>query len=203
MRKKTLPYWNHNTAYFPWIAKQIGDRRRILDVGCGDGSLVSWLRDGSRTLVGIDPSEACLRAAKENCAEDETVRFLGISFEEYPAEERFDAVIFSASLHHMDMTSAIRKAVSLLAEGGVLIVVGLAVPSSLLDKVAEGLRVLPCRVLSKLHGEKTSEEQGIPVSYALPSMDAVRETVKKELPDAVLRRGLYYRYLLRYEKKTV
>ena len=26
MEKRTLPYWNHNAAYYPWIARQVGSR---------------------------------------------------------------------------------------------------------------------------------------------------------------------------------
>ena len=26
--------WNHNYAYHGWIAKAVGQRRKILDVGC-------------------------------------------------------------------------------------------------------------------------------------------------------------------------
>jgi 2-polyprenyl-3-methyl-5-hydroxy-6-metoxy-1,4-benzoquinol methylase len=38
-------YWNHNTAYHPWLvfiaAEHHGD---VLDIGCGDGLLAKRMR---------------------------------------------------------------------------------------------------------------------------------------------------------------
>ncbi len=204
MRMKKLPYRSHNTAYFDWIDKQIGDRRRILDVGCGDGSLIYRLAADSREVTGLDPSEACVTAARRLCADCEGVRFRCETFADADLPEgAFDAVVFSASLHHMEQNGALRKAVSLLREDGVLLVVGLAAPSRFSDYVREGLRVVPSLVVSKLSGMKKTEEAGVPVSYALPPMDEVRETMRTVLPGSRLRHGLHFRYLLRYEKKTM
>ena len=38
-------FWNHNAAYYPWIRKQLEGiaATRILDVGCGEGSLARYL----------------------------------------------------------------------------------------------------------------------------------------------------------------
>lgn len=57
-------YWNHNTAYHPWLldiaTKQEGD---VLDVGCGDGLLAQRLAPVSRTVTAIDPdASSVLRA---------------------------------------------------------------------------------------------------------------------------------------------
>ena len=50
-------YWNHNSAYYPWIKKKTADRHHILDVGCGDGFLVRYLDDGTKKITGIDPDQ--------------------------------------------------------------------------------------------------------------------------------------------------
>ena len=57
-------------------------------------------------------------------------------FEAFDMERKFDAVTFVASLHHMNMKAAIEKAIGLLEDDGVLLIVGLAKPSTdpLLDK---------------------------------------------------------------------
>ena len=107
---------------------------------------------------------------------------------------------FVASLHHMEAEAALRKAARLLCRGGVLLVVGLAKPSGLGDRLLEGLRVLPSLVVSRMHRAQSSEELGIPVSYALPPMREVRSLVHRLLPGAKLRQGLHYRCLLKWIK---
>ncbi len=196
-----LPYWNHNTAYYPWIRKKTDGCRLVLDVGCGDGLLISYLRAPERVLVGVDPFPDCIRTARENRASPD-VRFECIPFEAFAPEAPFDAVLFSASLHHMETESALAKAVSLLAPGGRLIVVGLAEPSSTADHLIEALRVLPSYVVSRLCRISPCEERGVPVSFSLPPMKDVRRAAKKLLPGAKLRYGLHYRYLLEWKKSV-
>lgn len=58
---KELEYWNHNTAYYKWIKKQLKQSNRILDIGCGDGLLIRYLDDGSKFLVGIDSDKFALK----------------------------------------------------------------------------------------------------------------------------------------------
>ena len=190
-------YWNHNLAYAPWVAKRLTGCSGVLDVGCGDGTLLAFLDDGTRTLTGIDPDGGCIRRATERCASAE---FTCAGFEDYAPGRTFDAILFVASLHHMEMEAALSKAKSLLDPGGKLLVVGLSRPSTVWDWLLEGLRVLPCLLISRAKRMHSSESEQIPVSYALPKLNAVRAAVKSLLPGAKLRQGLYYRYLLEWTK---
>jgi ubiquinone/menaquinone biosynthesis C-methylase UbiE len=148
----------------------------------------------------MDPAEKCVESAKQRAFRG-SVRLESCGLEDLSAPAgSFDAVVFVASLHHMEAEAALRKAARLLNKGGVLLVVGLSRPSGPGDRLLEGLRVLPSWVLSRLHRAQSSEELGIPVSYALPPMGEVRSLVRRLLPGAKLRQGLYYRYLLKWVK---
>ena len=125
-------YWNHNAAYYPWVAAKTRGCRRVLDVGCGNGELALLLARDGRSVTGIDPSGECITAARARAGSG-SVRFVCTSLEGFDAEGPYDAVVFVASLHHMDMRGAIARAKELLAAGGVIAVVGLASPSSVLD----------------------------------------------------------------------
>lgn len=199
MQKPT--YWNHNAAYYGWVERETAACRSILDVGCGDGALCAFLEDGKRAVTGIDPDEGCIRASEARHCDN--AAFLCGDFLAHSFECTFDAVVFVASLHHMEMQTAIRKAKSLLNPGGKLLVVGLAKPSNAGDYLLEGLRVLPCALISRLKHMKTSEDRQIPVSYAFPAMGEVRAMAKALLPGASLRNGLYYRYLIKWEAPHV
>ncbi len=193
-------YWNHNVAYYKWIERRTAECKSILDVGCGDGSLVAYLDDGSKELTGIDVDLSCIsRANSENRSTN--VQFICDSFIDYQPHEFYDAVLFLASIHHMDMMAAIEKAKALLSPNGLLVVVGLATPSTIMDYVIEGLRILPCQIISKRKHMQSSETQNIPVSYNLPSLNEVRAISSKALPNVVIKYGLYYRYLLEWRKQ--
>ena len=193
----SLNYWNHNTAYYPWIRKRLAGCSSVLDVGCGYGSLALYLDDGTKEIFGIDVDEDCINKAILAKSGDRT-SFICCSFEEYSPGRRFDAVVFVASIHHMNMSGALDKAKSLLNPGGKLLIVGLAKPSTAADYVLEAIRVIPSKAVSTLHHMKSSEELKIATSYDYLQMQLVRSTVREKLPNARITYGLHYRYLLEW-----
>ncbi len=190
-------YWNHNSAYYPWVQKKAANCRTVLDVGCGDGSLVLFLDDGTKRIVGIDTDSHCIEKAL-SVENDGSVEFTCCSFEDFTQDKTFDAIVFVASLHHMDMTNTLQKAKSLLSPSGKILIVGLASPSAITDWALEAARVIPSKVISSFHHIQTTEELGIKTSYNLPLMRDVRNIVKQELPGARIRYALHYRYLLEW-----
>ena len=48
------------------LSRALGPVRglRVLDLGCGSGRIVSWLRDADAVAVGVEPSEPMLRHAR-------------------------------------------------------------------------------------------------------------------------------------------
>jgi 2-polyprenyl-3-methyl-5-hydroxy-6-metoxy-1,4-benzoquinol methylase len=98
-------YWNHNTAYHPWLVDIAAQHRGdVLDVGCGDGLLAQRLAPVSRSVTGIDPDAAALGRATERLASQKHVTVTQADFQAYqPGSRRFDLITFVASLHHMDL----------------------------------------------------------------------------------------------------
>jgi 2-polyprenyl-3-methyl-5-hydroxy-6-metoxy-1,4-benzoquinol methylase len=115
----------------PWLddAKSLKGSH-ILEIGCGTGcSTISLVEQGA-SVVGIDLDEDALFVARDRCriygmeaefhimnACDVAERFRG---------ERFDSIIFFASLEHMTIAerlSALRAAWAILPIGGHLVIV--------------------------------------------------------------------------------
>jgi SAM-dependent methyltransferase len=87
---------------------------RVLEVGCGPGYLASKLLRAGVRLTAIDVSEEQVRAARER-----GVPAIASDFLSFEAAERFDALLFTRSLHHISpLASAIRKIRVLLEPGG-------------------------------------------------------------------------------------
>ena len=82
-----------------------GNAQHILDLGTGDGRLLSLLsRDRPGTLgVGLDMSQPMLQAARERLAADRRITLLQHDLAEpLPALGRFDVVVSSFAIHHLE-----------------------------------------------------------------------------------------------------
>jgi SAM-dependent methyltransferase len=101
------------------------DALRILDLGTGDGRLLALLRIDRHEMlgVGLDFSALMLEAARERFAGDERIELVKHDLAEpLPALGRFDAVVSSMAIHHLDherKRSLYGEVFDLLEPGGV------------------------------------------------------------------------------------
>ena len=101
------------------------EARRILDLGTGDGRLLGLLLPDRPGLlgVGLDNSPPMLRAAHERFPEDRRITLLEHDLAEpLPALGRFDAVVSSFAIHHLEherKRSLYGEVFDLLEPGGV------------------------------------------------------------------------------------
>lgn len=194
-------YWNHNTAYHPWIIRAAARDhvRDVLDVGCGDGLLLQRLAPLSGTVTGIDPDPSSAERARARLHTTQNATVLRTDFATYhPSGQQFDLVTFVATLHHMEMRSSIRKASMLLRPGGGLMVVGLSANRTIADWAVSALTLPWARLGSILHRE--SKDIGVPTAAPQENLAQIRSLIGELLPGARIRRGLYYRYLMSWTK---
>jgi tRNA (cmo5U34)-methyltransferase len=102
------------------------DVGRVLDLGTGDGRLIALLRAGrpGATFVGLDLSEPMLAAARERLAGVKGVELARHDLSEpLPGRlGRFDAVVSSMAIHHLEderKRALCVEALELLEPGGV------------------------------------------------------------------------------------
>ena len=92
------------------------DGRDVLDVGCGDGSLVRWLCSQGARAIGADCGAEMLRQALEADPKHPD-RYIDAPGQALPFDDdSFDVVVFSNSLHHIpteDMAQALEEAGSM------------------------------------------------------------------------------------------
>jgi len=193
-------YWNHNSAYHPWILGVAREHRgSVLDVGCGEGLLLERLSPIASEVTGIDSDHAAIARARQRVAGLANVSVEETGFLEYaPKSASYDLITFVASLHHLNLTAAIRKARSLLRPGGDLVVIGLSANQTAADWAVSGLQLPLVRLSGWMHRE--TRDIGVVAVPPRESLHEIRAVAERELPGARIRRGLYYRYLLRWEE---
>jgi|SRR4051794_28350767 2-polyprenyl-3-methyl-5-hydroxy-6-metoxy-1,4-benzoquinol methylase len=193
-------YWNHNSAYHPWLVAIAAEHRGdVLDIGCGDGLLAQRFAAVSRSVTGIDPDPAAIARATRRLASHRHVTVGEYGFQDYPpGEQRFDLITFVASLHHMDLRAALIKARDMLTPTGEIAVVGCSANKTVRDWVWSVMCVPAARLGSWLHSE--TRNIGVVVAEPNEGLDDIRRVVGDVLPGASVRRALYYRYLLRWRR---
>lgn len=105
-----------------WFKQHFGDRSyRILDVGCGGGSLLADLQKAGHDVVGLEPDPAARKVAAER-----GITVYDGSAENYPDHiepASFDIVLMVHVLEHtVDPVTAVTSASKVLKPGGSFIV---------------------------------------------------------------------------------
>lgn len=90
---------------------------RVLEIGCGEGLLAERLQADGFEVLALDSNPDCVAAARARGVEARRSRWPDSSF------GRFDAVLFTRSLHHVDdLDGGVAAAFDCLEKAGRLIV---------------------------------------------------------------------------------
>ncbi len=93
---------------------------RVLDVGGGAGETARDLALLGHEVEVVVPSEYLAARCRENAGE--AVRVICTRFEDFPSNSLFDVCLFSESFQYIEVDTALDKALSLLGEGGIVVI---------------------------------------------------------------------------------
>jgi 2-polyprenyl-3-methyl-5-hydroxy-6-metoxy-1,4-benzoquinol methylase len=192
--------WSHNIAYFPLVEQVARKRapRSALDVGTANGMLASRLARFIPLVVGLDAHPEQVREARATHPAAPGLSFVaGDVLDTHLADEPFDFVVCSATLHHMDTQAGLERLRDLTAPGGTLVIVGLAIDSTSYDRFIHLLTRVPIRLARASHGWS---DHGGPTAYATETWTDMRRFVRATLPGAKFRRRLYWRYSVVWDR---
>jgi SAM-dependent methyltransferase len=124
------------SAAVPWAG------RRVLDLGCGDGTYTRDLitRDKASFVKGIDPAPDAIAHARALAAQAELSNcvFQQSLIGDVDATEHFDVAVLRGVLHHLDdPAAAVRKALSVADEVVILEPNGLNPVLKVIERVSE------------------------------------------------------------------
>jgi SAM-dependent methyltransferase len=203
--------WNHNEYFHGWILRNLPARRRAaVDVGCGRGVLAGKLATHFTRVTGIDADAGMAAAAGARLVQDPRVAIRLCGFDQFAAaagDGTADLITMVASLHHMPLEDTLARIPGLLAPGGRLLVVGLARMNSPADVAMDLVSAAANPVMGLIkhprpvgQAERDAVGQAVPVRDSDTTLAEITAAARAHLPGAVVRRRLFFRYTLRWDK---
>jgi SAM-dependent methyltransferase len=189
--------WNSNLHAFERLLRQVpAGASTGLDVGCGEGETARRLRVRVPSVVGIDPDEASIAEAR-SYGDDIDYRVAALDTAALD-DGSFDVVTAVAMLHHVEQREALVRLASLVAPGGVLLVVGLARSRSLADFARDAVDSIAIRPHTIRKG---MWETPAPKVWPPPLTFAQSRSVSIEVLDgATFERIPFFRYGLTWHR---
>ncbi len=125
LSKKERDFWHSNKDR---IFKKLIKGDKILEIGCGSGSLIKSLSRDGREIIGLDISEEYLELAKKKC-EGLNVTLIKEDILEFDTEEKFDSIVMLGVIEHIEDDVALLKKINKwLVPGGELYILTSAYP---------------------------------------------------------------------------
>jgi SAM-dependent methyltransferase len=204
--------WSHNEHFHGWILRNLPARRQAaVDVGCGTGVLAGRLAPRFARVTGIDADEGMAAEASARLAGDPRVTIRRCRFDAFAAttgEGEADLITMVAVLHHLDLGGTLDQIPRLLAPGGRLLVVGLAKVDSLADAAVDLVSSAANPVMGLIKHPRSVDlaerlaagQPPMPVCDAAATFAQIATAVRTRLPGSTIRRQLFFRYTLRWDK---
>jgi SAM-dependent methyltransferase len=205
--------WSHNAYYQGLLLRQLPRPcRRVLDVGCGAGEFAARLAEHSEQVDAVDRFAPMIEQARRNTPGNVHCVLADVLTDPLPAKD-YDAIVSISALHHMPLPEALPVLAAALRPGGILAAVALPRldlrhewPVEFVAAIAHhtlGVVFLANRLLrgTSLFAHEHHSRTGMPVVMHPPL--TTREVARQAatvLPGARVRRLLFWRYLLTWEK---
>jgi SAM-dependent methyltransferase len=192
--------WNHSTHFHPLVLRGLRPGASALDVGSGEGLLTRrMLAAGAGHVTGLDASAPMVELARGLAVgEPRSADLDYVVADVLDATQMgtFDLVACVATLHHLDLDHGLERLRELTAPGGRLVVVGLARPSTPLDRALSAWSVPANGVATAARGYW---EHPAPLRDPDKTYDDVRAAAARALPGSTFRSRLYWRYTIEWQ----
>ena len=104
------------------VVDAVGERKRVLDLGCGSGRLARALALRECDVVGFDSNPVAVEEARKYCTHAGVADLDAVPLDELLGEDRFDVIVVADVLQHLRTPiGLLDRARSLLLEGGYLV----------------------------------------------------------------------------------
>jgi 2-polyprenyl-3-methyl-5-hydroxy-6-metoxy-1,4-benzoquinol methylase len=201
--------WTHNNHYHPFLLEHVPAQcESALEIGCGAGAFSRQLAGRSGRVLGLDLAPEMVRIARERSKNYPNVEYQTADVLQWDfPRERYDCIVSIATFHHLPLEEMLRKAKEALKPGGVLLVLDLfksewpegflmdcaAVPASAMMKLVKTGRLRETASVREAWAAHGIHDVYLPLS-------TIRQTCKRIIPGADVRRHLLWRYSIVWKK---
>ncbi len=202
--------WDHNRHYHGYLVKNLPEKgKRCLDVGCGTGEFSRVLAERFEEVEGIDLSEGMLKKAYGLSKGFVNIRYInGDVLETDLGADAYDCIVSIATVHHLPLAECLGIFRSALKPGGVLMILDLYRQETAWEFFTN-LAAVPLNLLFMFFKtgsfRRTPEEIRLWDEHgkhdAYSSIAEVRGTCGEIVPNAIVKRHLFWRYSLVWRKE--
>ncbi len=204
------PKWNHNNCYYEYLLGFLPEHvETCLDIGCGQGELSALLSRRSKKVTGVDLSGKMIEHAQKNNAlpniEYVCANILDMDF----PDNSLDVIITTATAHHLPFEWLLMFAKQKLKSSGLFLVLDLTVAETLSDKLLWSFAVIPNIIMNIIkngrlqkddpHSAEVWKKHGEHDTYM--TLSQISMLANKHLPNALIKRKLFWRYVLVWKKQ--
>jgi len=204
--------WDHNAYYHRLLLRHLPRPcERVLEVGCGAGAFAVELASRAERVDALDRSPAMIKQASRVAPPNVRCILADLLQEPLP-DARYDAIVSVSALHHTPLREALPRLAGALRPGGVLAAVALPRSDLLRELPAELAAAISHRLLGTAFvilrtfggGRWYALEPNRAVMPVVldPSLTTrqVRQQASALLPGAQVRRLVFWRYFLLWQK---
>jgi SAM-dependent methyltransferase len=150
---KLSPYWGEHAARYVFALPYV-ENKTVLDIACGSGFGIGFLKNKARYVVGVDVAIEAAKDAMDECGEKASV-LLGDGLNLPFADESFDIVTSFETLEHLDgRATFLSELKRVLRKDGLLI---LSTPNANYTKPVNGKPSNPFHIFEYKPEELRSE----------------------------------------------
>lgn len=204
------PRWNHNNCYFKALLEYIPkDADLCLDIGCGMGALSQLAAQRAAYVIAVDLADNMIARAQALHSAENIAYMCGNMLEMTFKDASFDTIITTATAHHLPYDWLLDFSKDKLKKGGRLIILDLVKASSFLDFIFWGAAIVPNIIMNLLfngrlnkddeHAAEVWKKHGEHDTYM--TLREIKHLASEHLPGAVVKRKLFWRYMLIWEKQ--
>ena len=201
--------WNHNNHYHHFLLKQLPSHSQtVLDIGCGTGEFSRLLANRAEKVIAVDLSPKSIEVAKQCSRQYANIDFqvADIAQWEFP-QEKFDAIVSIATVHHLSIENLLHQLKAALKPHGILAILDLLERDSFRD-IFSDLVAVPLNWwfwTTKNRHIKPSPEAVAAMEEHLSTdkyltRSQVRQIYTGSLPEATIKKHLFWRYSVVWQK---